>query len=88
MNAIAPAVIYTDMVAKMPEEQVRYMTDKIQAYFDSHDVGREVVLVEEKERLGTGGAVKNVEKEMHDLTQTVFYLSIVLTLRGCICRGR
>ena len=29
VNAIAPAVIYTDMVAQMPEEQVRYMTDKI-----------------------------------------------------------
>lgn len=29
VNAIAPAVIRTDMVEKMPEEQVRYMTDKI-----------------------------------------------------------
>ncbi len=45
---------------------VSYMTDRLQAYFDAHDVGREVVLVEEKEPLGTGGAVKNVEKEIDD----------------------
>jgi len=29
VNALAPAVIFTDMVAKMPTEQVKYMTDKI-----------------------------------------------------------
>ena len=29
INALAPAVIRTDMVAAMPEHQVRYMTDKI-----------------------------------------------------------
>ena len=29
INALAPAVIYTDMVAAMPEHQVKYMTDKI-----------------------------------------------------------
>jgi NAD(P)-dependent dehydrogenase (short-subunit alcohol dehydrogenase family) len=29
VNAIAPAVIFTEMVAKMPEHQVKYMTDKI-----------------------------------------------------------
>jgi len=29
INALAPAVIRTDMVAAMPEEQVRYMTDRI-----------------------------------------------------------
>ena len=29
VNAIAPAVIRTEMVAKMPDEQVKYMTDKI-----------------------------------------------------------
>jgi mannose-1-phosphate guanylyltransferase len=45
---------------------VSYMTDRLQAYFDTHDMGREVVLVEEKEPLGTGGAVKNVEKEIDD----------------------
>jgi len=29
INALAPAVILTDMVAAMPEQQVKYMTDKI-----------------------------------------------------------
>lgn len=29
INALAPAVIRTEMVAALPEEQVRYMTDKI-----------------------------------------------------------
>ena len=29
VNAVAPAVIYTEMVEKLPEEQVTYMTDKI-----------------------------------------------------------
>jgi 3-oxoacyl-[acyl-carrier protein] reductase len=29
INALAPAVIRTDLVAAMPEQQVRYMTDKI-----------------------------------------------------------
>lgn len=29
VNALAPAVIRTEMVAMLPEEQVRYMTDKI-----------------------------------------------------------
>ena len=29
INALAPAVIRTDMVAAMPEQQVRYMTDRI-----------------------------------------------------------
>lgn len=29
VNALAPAVIRTDLVEAMPEEQVRYMTDKI-----------------------------------------------------------
>lgn len=45
---------------------VSYMTDRLQAYFDAHELGREVVLVEEREPLGTGGAVKNVEKEIDD----------------------
>jgi 3-oxoacyl-[acyl-carrier protein] reductase len=31
INALAPAVIYTAMVEAMPEEQVKYMTDKIPA---------------------------------------------------------
>jgi 3-oxoacyl-[acyl-carrier protein] reductase len=29
VNALAPAVIFTEMVAALPPEQVKYMTDKI-----------------------------------------------------------
>jgi 3-oxoacyl-[acyl-carrier protein] reductase len=29
VNAIAPAVVKTEMVAKLPDSQVKYMTDKI-----------------------------------------------------------
>ena len=29
VNAIAPAVIWTEMVASLPDVQVKYMTDKI-----------------------------------------------------------
>jgi mannose-1-phosphate guanylyltransferase len=43
---------------------VNYRTDQLEDYFDRADVGREVVLVEEKEPLGTGGAIKNVEAEI------------------------
>src|SRR5690606_23596184 len=31
VNALAPAVIFTSMVEALPEEQVKYMTDKIPA---------------------------------------------------------
>jgi mannose-1-phosphate guanylyltransferase len=39
---------------------VNYMREQIEDYFQTHDVGREVILVEEKEPLGTGGAIKNL----------------------------
>jgi mannose-1-phosphate guanylyltransferase len=39
---------------------VNYMREHIEEYFQTHDVGREVILVEEKEPLGTGGAIKNL----------------------------
>jgi mannose-1-phosphate guanylyltransferase len=45
---------------------VSYMVDRLTEYFGEHDVGREVVLVEEKEPLGTGGAIKNVEEHIDD----------------------
>lgn len=43
---------------------VSYMVDKLRQHFNERDLGREVVLVEEKEPLGTGGAIKNVEKHL------------------------
>ncbi len=45
---------------------VSYMVDRLKKHFEEHDVGREVVLVEEKEPLGTGGAIKNVEAHIND----------------------
>ncbi len=39
-NAIAPAVVRTKMVEDMPEEQVKYMTDKIPMYVNSQKVCR------------------------------------------------
>lgn len=43
---------------------VNYMFDRLNEYFKEHDVGKEVVVVEEKEPLGTGGAIKNVKKHL------------------------
>ena len=45
---------------------VNYMREQIEEYFQSHDVGREVILVEEKEPLGTGGAIKNLSEYMDE----------------------
>jgi mannose-1-phosphate guanylyltransferase len=41
---------------------VSYMVDRLQEHFENNELDIEVVLVEEKEPLGTGGAIKNVEK--------------------------
>ncbi len=44
---------------------VSYKRDMLQGYFEENPPeGRELVLVEEKEPLGTGGAIKNVEREI------------------------
>jgi mannose-1-phosphate guanylyltransferase len=41
---------------------VSYMKDALEEYFRGHDVGRKIVLVNEDQPLGTGGAVKNVAR--------------------------
>ncbi|HOE52294.1 MAG TPA: NDP-sugar synthase [Methanomassiliicoccales archaeon] len=41
---------------------VSYMKDLLEGYFLKHDCGRKVVLVNEEEPLGTGGAVRNVRQ--------------------------
>ena len=41
---------------------VSYMKDALEEYFRVHDVGRKVILVNEDQPLGTGGAVKNVSR--------------------------
>jgi len=41
---------------------VSYMKDALEEHFRTHDVGRKVILVNEEQPLGTGGAVKNVSR--------------------------
>ncbi|MBI0582840.1 MAG: NDP-sugar synthase [Methanomassiliicoccus sp.] len=41
---------------------VSYMKDALEEYFRTHDVGRKVILVNEDQPLGTGGAIKNVSR--------------------------
>jgi mannose-1-phosphate guanylyltransferase len=50
---------------------VNYRLEQLAEYFREHDVGRNVTLVEEKEPLGTAGAIKNVEDHV-DGTFLVF----------------
>ena len=45
---------------------VSYMRDKLEEYFRTHDVGRQIILVTEEEPLGTGGAIKNVARYLDD----------------------
>lgn len=67
---VANVPIIRRIIDKMPKDvdkvvlAVNYKLEQLQAYFDEVDVGREVVLVEEKEPLGTAGAIKNVEREI------------------------
>ncbi len=58
---------------------VSYMFERLKIHFDEHDVGREVVLVEEKEPLGTGGAIKNIESQL-DSTFIVFNGDVISSL--------
>jgi mannose-1-phosphate guanylyltransferase len=43
---------------------VSYKVDMLREHFEDHDLGKEIILVEEKEPLGTGGAIKNVQKHI------------------------
>lgn len=45
---------------------VNYKRDQLEEYFQTHDVGMEVVLVEETEPLGTGGAIKNLSRYLDE----------------------
>jgi mannose-1-phosphate guanylyltransferase len=45
---------------------VSYMREALDDYFSTHDVGRKVVLVNEDQPLGTGGAIKNVSHYLDD----------------------
>ncbi len=45
---------------------VSYMKDQLEEYFRRNDCGRRVVLVNEEEPLGTGGAIRNVRQHLDD----------------------
>jgi len=45
---------------------VSYMKDQLESFFREHDCGRRVVLVNEDEPLGTGGAIRNVRQHLDD----------------------
>lgn len=45
---------------------VNYRRDDLQDYFDTHDVGVEVTLVDEPVPLGTGGALRNLRAHIDD----------------------
>lgn len=64
--------LVSHIIDPLPEEvdtvilAVSYMKDALEDYFRSHDIGRELVLVNEDAPLGTGGAVKNVSRYLDD----------------------
>lgn len=45
---------------------VSYMKDLLEVHFREHDCGRRVILVNEEEPLGTGGAIRNVRQHLDD----------------------
>lgn len=60
------------IIDSLPEEvdtvvlAVSYMKDQLESFFREHDCGRKVVLVNEEEPLGTGGAIRNVRQHLDD----------------------
>jgi len=63
-----PMILYP--LNLLPEEvnkvilAVNYRKDQIEHYFNDHDIGKEVIVNDEKKPLGTGGAVKFAEKHI------------------------
>ncbi len=69
---IANSPMVMHLIDSMPPEvdkvvlAVSYKREMIEDYFNKNPVkGKDVVLVEEKTPMGTGGAIKNVEKEIN-----------------------
>lgn len=64
---VANLPLVAHILRKLPRDvdevvlAVNYRLDQLAEHFASHDYGVKVTLVEEKEPLGTGGAIKNVE---------------------------
>lgn len=69
---VANVPIIRRIIDRMPPDvdevvlAVNYKLDQLATYFRENDVGRNVTLVEEKEPLGTAGALKNVEAHVDD----------------------
>ncbi|HET6405439.1 MAG TPA: NDP-sugar synthase [Candidatus Thermoplasmatota archaeon] len=67
---VANVPIIRRIIDKLPDDvdevllAVNYKLEKLREYFESHDVGVKVTVVEEKEPLGTAGALKNVEPHL------------------------
>ncbi|UCG68157.1 MAG: NDP-sugar synthase [Thermoplasmata archaeon] len=73
------------LIKTLPEDvdkvvlAVNYMFDRLFQYFKEHDMGRDVVVVEEKKPLGTGGAIQNVEGHLEE-TFLVFNGDVVSSI--------
>ncbi|MBN1110001.1 MAG: NDP-sugar synthase [Methanomassiliicoccales archaeon] len=73
------------IIDRLPQEvetvilAVSYMREALETYFRENDCGRQVVLVEEKVPLGTGGAIRNVRQHL-DGTFLCFNGDIVSSL--------
>jgi len=67
---VGNAPLVARILQKLPRDvdevvlAVNYKLDRLAEHFDAHDYGVRVTLVEEKEPLGTGGAIKNVESHI------------------------
>ena len=65
-----PMIVY--LIESLPKEvdtvilAVNYRKDQIESYFKQNDFGREIIVNDEPEPLGTGGAVKFAEKHITD----------------------
>jgi mannose-1-phosphate guanylyltransferase len=63
-----PMIFY--LIDHLPDEvdkvilAVNYKKDQIEQYFKEHDIGKKVIVNDEPEPLGTGGAVKFAEKHI------------------------
>ncbi len=72
MLPVANEALIARIVRRLPQRVTRvviavnYRKDALEAFFAAHDFGREVILVDESEPLGTGGALKNVESFLSD----------------------
>jgi mannose-1-phosphate guanylyltransferase len=58
---------------------VSYRKEDLENYFNANDVGKEVIVVDEPQPLGTGGAIKNAEKYI-DSTFAVYNADIISSM--------